>query len=177
MVIGYLIAEQVVGNTATEKVITPTKIPEVISLSVVNSSRFLIIGTKPEILEWLHTYSHIKLEVTLFNDENEAPHIHIPDVLIDLLPTFEKSGKSLIDYINPIHHPNPENAIVQLEFRPVNHKIDENVEPYFRVIVKRGSTFGEIIDEISAKWDSIDYPSIWDNVKHIIHDFINEFES
>ncbi|CAG8587459.1 210_t:CDS:2, partial [Dentiscutata heterogama] len=169
---GYAIGEQVGNMTMTSgKIVTPTKLPEVISLSVVNSSRFIILGTKPEILEWLCTYSNIKLEVTLFDDVTEAPHVHVPDVVIDLLPTFNEYGyakhKSLLDYIIPTHHPNPAEEPVRLEFRPANPKDDENIDPYFRIIVKRGSAFGEIFNEIKDKWDSIVYPNMWDNLKHL----------
>ncbi|CAG8585227.1 12814_t:CDS:2, partial [Cetraspora pellucida] len=164
--------EQVGNLTMTAgKIITPTKLPEVISLSVVNSSRFIILGTKPEILEWLCTYSHIKLEVTLFDDVTEAPHVRVPDVIIDLLPTFNEFGyakhSSLLDYIIPTHHPNPSEEPVRLEFRPADSKTDENIDPYFRITVEKGSTFGEIFNEIKDKWDSVVYPNVWDDLKNL----------
>ncbi|CAG8499114.1 10956_t:CDS:2 [Acaulospora colombiana] len=169
---GYAIGEQVGNMTMTAgRLVTPARMPDVISLSVVNSSTFLVFGTKPEILEWLRTYSHVRLEVTLFDDRSEAPHVSIPDVVVDLLPALDSSGnprrRSLINYLIPTYHPDPSSEEVHLEFRPVNHKIDENIEPYFRIIVERGSTFGEIVDEISTKWDSVTYPSLWDNFKNI----------
>ncbi|KAF0407942.1 hypothetical protein F8M41_008699 [Gigaspora margarita] len=169
---GYAIGEQLGNMTMTAgKIVTPTNLPQVISLSVVNSSRFIILGTKPEILEWLCTYSNIKLEVTLFDDVTEAPHVHVPDVIIDLLPTFNEYGyakhTSLLDYIIPTHHPNPAEEAVRLEFRPANPKDDENIDPYFRITVKRGSAFGEIFNEIKDKWDSIVYPNIWDDLKNL----------
>uniref|UniRef100_A0A1D1YV26 Anaphase-promoting complex subunit 2 n=1 Tax=Anthurium amnicola TaxID=1678845 RepID=A0A1D1YV26_9ARAE len=166
---GYVIGEQIGNQAATEgKLITPLKVPEVISLSVVNSSRFMIFGTKPEILEWIRTHSHIKLEVHLFDNENEAPHIQIPDIMVDLLPSLESNqNKSLLDYVNPLHHPNPSEEGVRLEFRPQNSKNDDSIEPYFRLSVKRNSSFGEIIDDLQQKWDSIVYPSVWDNLKNI----------
>ena len=124
-----------------------------------------------EILEWLRTNSQIKLEVHLFDDDkNEAPHIHIPDVVIDLLPALDSShtqSKSFLDYVNPLHHPNPSEEEVRLEFRPQNPKNDDNVEPYLRHVVKRNSSFGEFVDDLQQKWDSIVYPSAWDNFKHI----------
>ncbi|CAG8571877.1 1790_t:CDS:2 [Racocetra fulgida] len=136
------------------KIITPTKLPEVI-----------------KILEWLRTYSHIKLEVTLFDDVTEAPHVRVPDIVIDLLPTFNEFGyakhSSLLDYIIPTYHPNPDEEPVRLEFRPANPKDDENSDPYFRITVKRGSKFSEIFDELKDKWDSVVYPNVWDNLKHL----------
>ncbi|CAG8534831.1 5528_t:CDS:2 [Racocetra persica] len=130
------------------KIITPTKLPEVIGLSVVNSSRFIILGTKPE-----------------------APHVRVPDIVIDLLPTFNEFGyakhSSLLDYIIPTHHPNPDEEPVRLEFRPANPKTDENSDPYFRITVKRGSKFSEIFNELKDKWDSVVYPNVWDNLKHL----------
>ncbi|CAI2195111.1 7862_t:CDS:2, partial [Funneliformis geosporum] len=172
--------EQLNNTTATGgKIITPAKTPEVISLSVVNSSRFLILGTKPEILEWLREYSHIKLEVHLFdNDKIEASHIHIPDIVIDILPMLDLTGntqqRSLLDYVNPLHHPNPSEEEVRLEFRPLNPKIDDNIEPYIRHVVTRSSSLGEFVDELQRKWDSMVYPSVWDNFKKITSSLLNE---
>ncbi|CAG8757350.1 4936_t:CDS:2, partial [Funneliformis caledonium] len=174
------LGEQVNNTTATGgKIITPAKTPEVISLSVVNSSRFLILGTKPEILEWLREHSHIKLEVHLFDDDKiEASHIHIPDIVTDILPTLDLTGnsqqRSFIDYINPLHHPDPSDEEVRLEFRPQNPKIDDNSEPYIRLVVKRSSSLGEIVDELQLKWDSMVYPSVWDNFKKITSSLLNE---
>ncbi|RIA87604.1 hypothetical protein C1645_827541 [Glomus cerebriforme] len=172
---GYVIGEQIGSKTATEgKIITPINIPEVVNLSIVNSSIFLVLGTKPEILEWLRTHSHIRLEVHLFDNENEASHIHIPDIVIDLLPTLDShQNKSLLDYVNPLHHPNPSEEEVRLEFRPQNPKNDDNIEPYFRHVVKRNSSFSEIIDDLQQKWDSVVYPSAWDNFKHIASSLSN----
>jgi len=135
-----------------------------------------------EILEWLRTHSHIKLEVHLFDDDkNNASNIHIPDVVIDILPSLDFTGhtqhRSFLDYINPLHHPNPSEEEVRLEFRPLNQKYDDNIEPYFRHVMKRNSSLGEIVDELQRKWDSMVYPSIWDNVKNItssLNDEIND---
>ena len=131
-----------------------------------------------EILEWLRTNSHIRLEVHLFDDDkNEAPHIHIPDIVIDLLPTLDPGyahNKSLLDYVNPLHHPNPSEEEVRLEFRPLNPKNDDSIEPYFRHFIKRNSSFGEIVDDLQQKWDSIVYPSVWDNFKHVVDSLSNE---
>lgn len=166
---GYAIDEQVGNLTMTTgRIITPQKVPDTIVLSMVNSSRFLILGTKPEILEWLRTYSNVRLDVSLFDDPSFAPHVSIPDVVVDLLPSYDEAAQApFLEYINPLHHPDPASEPARLEFRPVNNKIDDHIEPVFRVIVRRGSTFGDIVDNIQAKWDAVIHPSMWDNVKQI----------
>ena len=104
----------------------------------------------------------------MFDNENEATHVNIPDVVIDLLPSIDShQNRSFLDYVNPLHRPNPSEEEIRLEFRPQNSKNDDFIEPYFRYIVKRNSSFSEIIDELQRKWDSIVYPSVWDNFKHV----------
>ncbi len=47
-IVNWYLGEQLNNAAVTGgKIITPTKTPEVINLSVVNSSRFSIFGTKP----------------------------------------------------------------------------------------------------------------------------------
>ncbi|CAG8469383.1 2450_t:CDS:2 [Ambispora leptoticha] len=168
---GYVVGEHIGSMAITSGMIMqPSHVPDVINLSVTNSSRFLLIGTKSEILEWLKYYSKIIIQTSLFDDPNEAPHIKIPDVVVDLLPCYSSEAhtihqKSFLETINPLAHPNPATEPVRLEFRAVNTKLDEEIsEPYFRLVVERGKTIGEIYNAIVNAWDQIVYPSMLDNL-------------
>nr|CAG8567018.1 12974_t:CDS:2 [Entrophospora candida] len=161
-----------VGNLAvtTGRIITPTHLPETITLSVTNSSRFLILGTKPEILEWLKDNSSIKVDVVLYDDAKEAPHIHIPDLIIDLLPYIDTKGheqhnNNLFNFILPTHHPDLNSDPVRLEIRAAVN-LDET-QPYFRIVLQRNCTLGDILKEAKEKWDNTILPSLWDNVKKV----------
>ncbi|CAJ0758213.1 2839_t:CDS:10 [Entrophospora sp. SA101] len=168
-----------VGNLAvtTGRIITPSHLPETITLSVTNSSRFLILGTKPEILEWLKDNSSIKVDVVLYDDAKEAPHIHIPDLIIDLLPYIDTKGheqhnNNLFNFILPTHHPDLNSDPVRLEIRAAVN-LDET-QPYFRIALQRNCTLGDILKEAKEKWDNTILPSLWDNVKKYCNNKLKE---
>ncbi|CAG8620321.1 4516_t:CDS:2 [Paraglomus brasilianum] len=168
---GYAVDEQLGSlSTTNARIVTPMKVPERITLSVVNSSRFVVMGTKPEILEWIRSYPRTVVDVILYEDQSIAPHIHVPDVVLDLiLPSSPEvqARYSWMDYINPLHHPDPTEIPIRLEFRPVQEKVDKTMEPLLRLVVKRESKFCDIVDNLQNRWDKISYPSTWDGVKKV----------
>ncbi|CAG8472286.1 9209_t:CDS:2 [Ambispora gerdemannii] len=168
---GYVIGEHISSIAITSGMIMqPSHVPDVINLSVTNASRFILIGTKSEILEWLRDHSTVIIQTSLFDNPDEAPHIKIPDAVIDLLPCYgsEAHQKSFLETINPLAHPDPTTESVRLEFRAINPKLDDEIdEQYFRLVVERGKTIGEIYDETANAWDKVVYPSLLDNLVKI----------
>ncbi|KAG9299394.1 hypothetical protein G9A89_014043 [Geosiphon pyriformis] len=164
---GFTIDEQInYKGVTTAKLITPPKVPDVITLSLIISDRFMLIGTKPEILEWLHSYPDIILKVRIFDDDNVPPSIHFQNIVIDLLADAHMH-RHLADIVNPLHHPDAAFENVRLEFRISNPKTDDLLEPLFRLIVTSGSKLSEIVDSIEEEWNKLVYPSIWDEVKEV----------
>lgn len=125
-------------------------------------------------MEWLHDHSSIQLETTLFDDPTDAPHIALPDVIIDLLPCYDQSARSqhsqqsIFESLNPLAHPDPTAEPVRLEFRALNSKLDNEItDMYFRLVGKRGSTLGDNYMNIASKWADVVYPSVWDKIKQV----------
>ncbi|KAG9306468.1 hypothetical protein G9A89_003578 [Geosiphon pyriformis] len=171
---GFAIGENVGSMSITSaRIMTPLHVPNVISLSVTNSTRFLLIGTKPEILEWIYDHPTILIETSLFDNPNEAPHIPLPDIIIDLLPCYDSDAhathqKSFLQSLNPLSHPDPATEPVRLEFRAVNQTLDEEInEWYFRIVIQKGKNLAEVFQRVSEEWSKVQYPSLWDNIKKV----------
>lgn len=102
--------------------------------------------------------------------------------MVDLLPYIDITGheqhnNNLFNLFLPTHHPDLNSDPVRLEIRAAVN-LDET-KPYFRIVLQRNCTLGDILKEAKEKWDNIILPSLWDNVKKVAmspFDYVKEEE-
>lgn len=144
-----------------------------ISLSLGQTSTFVFIGTKAEILEWFRTVGPTKIvQAVIFHDR---PGSEL-DIVFDLLP-YPNPDLTWMQYYQSFYQSDPTLEKYRLELRPEQPKIDAEIEPLYRMYAKSGVCLGDIADALDKKWSQMPTKSYLDMAKEMFYEREDQHES
>ena len=136
------------------------------------TSTFVFIGTKAEILEWFRTIGPTKVVQAVIFHDRPGPQI---DVVFDLFP-YPNPDLTWAQYYQSFYHTDPTLEKFRLELRPEQPKIDEELEPLYRMYAKSGVRLGDIADALDNKWSQLPTKSYLDMVKEVFYEREDQHE-
>lgn len=137
-----------------------------ISLSLGQTSTFVFLGTKAEILEWFRTVGPTKIvQAVLFYDRPGPPL----EILFDLF-AVPNPDLSWAQYYQSFYRSDPTLERYRLEIRPEQPKIDAELEPLCRTYAKSGVCLGDMATELDSKWSHPSTKSYWDMAKEMFYE-------
>ncbi|KAK9701386.1 hypothetical protein K7432_011737 [Basidiobolus ranarum] len=157
---GYLIGE----NSAETRLVTPPHLKGKIGLSLGQSNRFCFVGTREAILEWMRNFSDIIVEVNL-GYKHELQH----DLVFDTFWQYNEDATWTDSFWSYLGWPDKNTEKVRVEIRARNRKIDDDLDPYHRVVTPNRVTLGAMADTLEKQWANTG-PSYMDIAKHILND-------
>lgn len=175
MIYGYEIDDGP-GATATRRLVKPPMLSNQIAVSTTsNSSRFIFVGTRAEILEWFRQHPTIILENSTWgsNGENTPTSFHThTELVIDLLE-YQDPETTTFQWIKSYFTSQEERRKVEkvrVEIRPRVEKIDYDVFTICRVIVSNGVSLGEIVEDLERQWEKYDSPTVLGKMANLYYE-------
>ncbi|KAF9963426.1 hypothetical protein BGZ65_003491 [Modicella reniformis] len=155
------------GDLPGEKrLVTPPMLGDKISLSLGQTSTFVFLGTKAEILEWFRTVGQSKIvQAVLFYDRPGPPL----DIIFDLF-AVPNPDLTWTQYYQSFYRSDPTLERYRLEIRPEQPKIDAELEPLYRMYVKSGVCLGDMANQLEKKWSQPPAKSYLDMAKEVFHE-------
>ncbi|GJJ67733.1 hypothetical protein EMPS_00079 [Entomortierella parvispora] len=161
------------GLPGDNRIITPPMLGNKISLSLGQTSTFVFIGTKAEILEWFRTVGPTKVvQAVIFHDR---PGSEL-DIVFDLLP-YPNPDLTWMQYYQSFYRSDPTLEKYRLELRPEQPKIDAEIEPLYRMYAKSGVCLGDMADALDNKWSQTPVKSYLDMAKEMFYEREDQHES
>ncbi|KAG0328745.1 hypothetical protein BGZ99_004605 [Dissophora globulifera] len=131
------------------RIVTPPMLGDKISLSLVNTTTFVFIGTRPAIIEWFRTEGRLKA-VTAIVFPNRPPL----DLVFDLFP-ISNPDMSWGQYFESFYYSDPTLERYRLEIRPEQPKLDGDLQPVSRMYARSGVLLGDIAPELENSWKEL----------------------
>ncbi|KAG0047737.1 hypothetical protein BGZ83_007255 [Gryganskiella cystojenkinii] len=160
------------GLPGDKRIITPPMLGEKISLSLGQTSTFVFIGTKAEILEWFRTVGPTKVVQAVVFHDRPSPQI---DVVFDLF-WYPNPDLTWTQYYQSFYYSDPTLEKFRLELRPEQPKIDAELEPLYRMYAKSGVCLGDVADALDKKWSQPPTKTYLDMVKEVFYEREDQHE-
>lgn len=154
---GYEMEGQTPGHPA--RLVIPPLLNKTITLNPTTATnKWIFIGTRLEIIEWMRSNAQLVLENSQWSDSTRPSLFHTQqEIVIDLLQ-YADPEQSTYDYVKTYFVADHTTERVRVEFRPKIEKHDYNTFTLCRVIVNSGITIGDIVDELESRWSK---PAPW----------------
>ncbi|KAI8352007.1 hypothetical protein B0O80DRAFT_106992 [Mortierella sp. GBAus27b] len=149
-----------------KRIVTPPMLGDKISLSLGQTSTFVFLGTKAEILEWFRTVGATKTIQTVVFYDRPGPSL---DIVFDLF-AVPNPDLTWTQYYQSFYRSDPTLERYRLEIRPEQPKIDAELEPLCRNYAKSGVCLGDMATELETKWSHPSTKSYWDMAKELFYE-------
>ncbi|ORX59020.1 hypothetical protein DM01DRAFT_1333610 [Hesseltinella vesiculosa] len=115
-----------------------------------NTSKWVFVGTRKEILDWMREHSQVELENGLFKPTSFHTHT---ELVIDL-QYYIDSEQSYMNYAKSFFVSDYDVERVRVEIRPRIESKDRITECLCRTVIKSGTKLGDIVDDLEAEWNA-----------------------
>ncbi|KAK3810048.1 MAG: hypothetical protein J3Q66DRAFT_317097 [Benniella sp.] len=148
------------------RIVTPPMLGDKISLTLGQTSTFVFLGTKAEILEWFRTVGPSKTVQAILFYDRPGPAL---DLVFDLF-VVPNPDLTWAQYYQSFYRSDPTLERYRLEIRPEQPKIDAELEPLYRTYAKSGVCLGDMATELDTKWSQPAAKSYWEMAKEMFYE-------
>ncbi|KAI8068277.1 hypothetical protein BC940DRAFT_299597 [Gongronella butleri] len=140
--------EMETGSGVGHLVVPPLLSQKLTIASGNNTSKWVFLGTRNEIIDWIKAHGEIVLENGLFKPTSFHTHT---ELVIDL-QYFPDAEQSYYNYAKSFFVSDYNVERVRVEIRPRIESKDKMIECLCRTVIRSGTRFAEIAEDLLAEW-------------------------